>query len=390
MKQGFNAGKEIIAEARDWSDLQMDLISLITKKLCDLPDFTRFRTVCKTWSSAPPSGCPPQFPWLLEWQGEEPFTLVLKREQKFYSLFSGETGKIRIDECHCGKEFRGPCQGYLILLQRQGEYSGISLFNPLTKDEISLPPLPFGLHWPVYTNINQTGKEVVVVDQDLFKPGEKGKLGYHRADNNEWIHVEGEFRNCCYSYGMFFSTKAGRETEIYNLTTKKLLHKVPPPEGEIESQGSSVSASVYLVGSSEEILRVSWYMDWNKGRVEESVFHIHRLDIHGAKGHPFWVKISSIDDRMIFLDEFNGFSISAKPFTGFQGNCIYFLHHWLQKLHRYDIKSGIFETVPCPFEECTWFVPSLEQISSSGPAVVTDVPEKVMKVEESAKDAEVE
>lgn len=347
-----------MSERRDWLKLPMDLVPDITKKLPDLPDFTRFRAVCKTWGSTPLSSCPPQLPWVLEWQAGDPFAPVLEREQQFYSLSSGETGTICIDESHWGKEYRGPCWGYLLLLHGKDEFRGLSLFNPLTKAEISLPLISINYHWPVWTSANQTANEVMVVDRNLFEPEEIGMWAYYRPDINKWISVEGIFRNCCYWNGMFFSTEGCEDTKVFHVNSKKLLHEIPPPEDEIASRDSWVSA--YLVESSEEILRVSWYIDWNNNKVKESVFRIHRLDFQGGNGRPCWVKINSIGDQMIFLDELNGFSISAKPFPGFRGNCIYFLHLWLKKPHRYDIETGTVETVPCPFELGSWFVPSLQ------------------------------
>lgn len=347
-------------EKRDWLDLPMDLVTVITKKLRDLPDFTRFRAVCQTWGSTPLYACPPQLPWLLEWQqGEEPFAPVLEREQRFYSLSSGETGTIHVEETHWEKEYRGHCQGYLLLLHAS---DGLSLFNPLTKDEISLPLIYVNFHWPVGTSANQTRNEVVVVDRNFSEPKEKEMWVYHHPDNKEWVSMDGFFNNCCYWNGMFFSTEGSEDTYVFNVTSKKLLHKIPPPEGEIVSVGSQVSVNAYLVESRKEILRVSWHIDWYNymHEVREPIFHFYRLDFHGVKGHPCWVKVSGIGDQMIFLDELNGFSISAKPFAGFQGNCIYFIHPRLRKPHRYDIKAGTVEPMPCPFEECTWFLPGLQ------------------------------
>jgi Protein of unknown function (DUF295) len=343
-----------MSERMDWLNLPIDLISEITKKLPDICDFARARAVCKTWGSIPLYGTPPQLPWLLE--RRNPLIPVLEREQRFYSLSSGETGTISVEETHWGKKFKGPCRDYLPLLAEDG----VSLLNPLTRAEISFPPIPIGYHWPIWIRADRTANEVMCVFRDLFQPKDRGIWAYHHPRSNEWVSVKGIFRSCCHCNGMFFCTEEGEDTKVFDVNSKKLLHEIPPPESEIALPDSQVSVIAHIIESSEEILRVSWHIDWLNDKVEESVFHVHLLDFQGGKERPRWIKINSIGDRIIFLEESNGFSISAKPFAGFRGNCIYFIHRWLRKPHRYDIETGTVEKMPCPFSRASWFIPSLQ------------------------------
>jgi Protein of unknown function (DUF295) len=343
-----------MSERMDWLKLPIDLISEITKKLPDICDFARARAVCKTWGSIPLSSAPPQFPWVLEWQN--PLIPVLERDQRFYSLSSGETGTISVEESHWGKKIRGPYRDYLPLLAEKR----VSLLNPLTRAEITLPPIPIDCHWPIWISANRSANDVMVVFQNVFEPGKRGIWAYHHPDNNKWVLVKGIFISCCYCHGMFFSTQVGEDTKVFDVASKKLLHEIPPPESEIATVDGQISVVAYIVESSEEILRVSLYIDRHDYKVEESVFHIHLLEFQGGKERPRWVKINSIGDQIIFLEEINGFSISAKPFAGFRGNCIYFIHGWSNKIHRYDIETGTMETMPCPFAMGCWYIPSLQ------------------------------
>jgi Protein of unknown function (DUF295) len=343
-----------MSERMDWLNLPIDLISEITKKLPDICDFARARAVCKTWGSIPLSSAPPQFPWVLEWKNS--IIPVLERDQRFYSLFSGEIGTISVEESHWGKKFRGHCRDYLPLLAKEG----VSLFNPLTRAEISFPPISIDYHWPIWISANRTANEVMFVSRNVYEQGGRGIWAYHHPDSNEWVSVKGIFKSCCYYDGMLFCTEEGEDTKVFDVNSKKILHEIPPPENEIALLDSEVSVTAHIVESSEEILRVSWNIDWLNGRVEKSVFHLHLLDFQGEKERPRWIKINSIGDRIIFLEESNGFSISAKPFAGFRGNCIYFINRWLKKPHRYDIETGTVEKIPCPFARASWFLPSLQ------------------------------
>ncbi|KAJ4781286.1 F-box SKIP23-like protein (DUF295) [Rhynchospora pubera] len=174
----------------------------------------------------------------------------------------------------------------------------------------------------------------------------------------------------------------------------------------------------YLVVSSGVILRVIWRHELvygDKIPIEESVFYIYRLDFKRASGKSCWVRIGDIGDQILFLGEMNGFSMTARPNSRFRKGCIYFIYSktnkpymhdilagtscWVRigdigdqilflgemngfsmtarpnsrfrkgciyfiysktnKPYMHDILAGTVERVPCPFEECTWFLPGL-------------------------------
>jgi hypothetical protein len=101
----------------------------------------------------------------------------------------------------------------------------------------------------------------------------------------------------------------------------------------------------YLIVSSGELLGVR-RSKWAK-TVRDSKFEVYRLD--EEKKVPQWVRIDSIGDRVLFLDDTIGFSLKASEFEGLKGESIYFIAYLYPRdrddiyeypLCRYNMKNG--------------------------------------------------
>ncbi|KAJ3686894.1 hypothetical protein LUZ61_016058 [Rhynchospora tenuis] len=359
-------------EERDWSALPSELVHLIAKKLPDLVDFIRLRAVCTTWRSSSPLSDPPhQLPWLLELSDTEYGNFnTLRERQRFYSVSSDET--LTISLTNKKPELRnfvlgGVYSGYLPFSYYREQT--LSFFNPLTGDSFSLPPTHgFILSpWMVWTGTDPIrSRSIIVVDRDLEVVNEMGEWAFYDPHTNKWVEHEGFFYHCCYWQGMFFSTRVQEPTQVFDAHSKELLHEIPPPEIEStenwydEDDIARYLRKSYLVVSSGVILRVVWHLDYRDDKtIEESVFYIYRLDFERANDKSCWVQIGDIGNQILFLCEMNGFSMPATPSAGFREGCIYFIDPWNNKPYMYDIFAGTVESVPCPFEECTWFLPGL-------------------------------
>ncbi|KAJ3696473.1 hypothetical protein LUZ61_000178 [Rhynchospora tenuis] len=368
------AKSEGVEEGKDWSELPSELIHVIAKKLPDIVDFIHFRSVCKAWrSSAPVSDPPYQLPWFLELFERDYLHTTLRRRQQYYSVCSGEiltipftNRKLKLNNWIQ----RGVCGHYLAFAD-QNERT-VSFFNPLTADLFS-PPSP-QLRWgicnlsTVWTGMDPIrNRTILVLNHDILLQIDFGGWALYNPHNNEWVEQKGFFKSSCYWQGMFFSTHAHGPTEVFDASTKQLLHTIPPPEDEsLNSPDDSndlarLLSESYLVLSSEMILRVLWFYD-NEilETVEDSLFHIYRLvDYDRACGKPYWVRITDIGDQILFLEEMNGFSMTARPSTGFRQGCIYFIDPFDNTPYVHDLSAGTVESVPCPFNKCTWFLPGV-------------------------------
>ncbi|KAJ1700682.1 hypothetical protein LUZ63_000461 [Rhynchospora breviuscula] len=360
---------------KDWLELPAELIHLIAKKLPDLLDFIRFRAVCKTWRSSTLLSDPPyQLPWLLELSQTEYCPQgTLRPQQRFFSISSGETITIAFTNIKTALEKwikGGVCSHYLAF----SDDKIMSFFNPLTKDLFLLPPMRYFLYlgapcmvWTGTAPIHD--RSIVVLDRTDSLWNDNIAVGaFYDPYKSKWVYQFGQFNSSCYLKGMFFSTCARGPTKVFDAYSNELLHTVLPPDNELTDNpfdGNEVNElprhfitlkQSFLVVSLGVILRVSWFHGWcAKG----SLFNIYRLHYETADGTPFWVRIHDIGDQTLFLEEVNGFSMTARPSTGFREGCIYFIDPHNDEPYMHDILAGTVERMPCPFKRCTWFLPGL-------------------------------
>ncbi|KAJ4753994.1 F-box domain-containing protein [Rhynchospora pubera] len=328
---------------RDWSDIPLELVHAISKRIPGLCDFVSFRAAYKKWhSSIPLSDAPPQLPWLLEGNVDgQAKTTNLQEQHRFYSLFTDERGTIYVKPSCQGKRFRGPSHGHLLLCKTEYTSFRLSshLFNPLTDEEFLLPPQPSPTNWQ-WQPVHNCGFE---------------SWAFYDARYSEWIAAERRFsHSCAYLGGLIFSSRGGDCTEIFNVSGLK-VHEVPPLLEEMQIRWPPTS---YLIESDGGILRVSLYLDCS----DHSYFRIYKL-MHDET-ICFWEETSNIGDQVLFLDVADGFSMSATSFPDdlIKCNSIYFLYPDNCQPYRYDIQQGSMERLLCPFKICTWFVPTLNKV----------------------------
>ncbi|KAJ4746592.1 F-box family protein [Rhynchospora pubera] len=119
----------------DWSLLPPELLEIIAGKVTSLADYIRFRAVCHPWrfaSSPLPRHLPVQLPWLMlpyKLDGYDDYNRL------FYDLSSSKIYRLHLPEIR-GAKVCGSSHGWLIL--HKGMVT--SLFNPITRATISLPP----------------------------------------------------------------------------------------------------------------------------------------------------------------------------------------------------------------------------------------------------------
>ncbi|XP_078153685.1 uncharacterized protein LOC144548845 [Carex rostrata] len=171
-----------------------------------------------------------------------------------------------------------------------------------------------------------------------------------KVDNCIFVEGVGHYGNAYYM-GQYFSND--RETGITNvidIATKKLAYQVAPPDG----ANSFPYGRTILVESGGKILRLFPHYE-----AKQWLFDIYCLYFSDGEEKPCWVKIIDIGDQMLFVQSYRGLSFNASNFSGFKGNCIYFVKD-RQYLCKYDIGDSTTEELPYPFDSVgNWFVPSL-------------------------------
>ncbi|KAJ4758952.1 F-box family protein [Rhynchospora pubera] len=121
----------------DWNLLPPELLEIIAKKVTSLADYIRFRAVCHPWrSTSPPRPLhlPIQIPWLMlpyKTQGNADGGST----RLFYDLSTSKIHSLDLPETH-GVEICGSSHGWFVL--HKGRVT--SLFNPITRATIPLPP----------------------------------------------------------------------------------------------------------------------------------------------------------------------------------------------------------------------------------------------------------
>ncbi|KAJ3706862.1 hypothetical protein LUZ61_010567 [Rhynchospora tenuis] len=136
----------------NWSLLPPELLEAIAEKVTSLGDYIRFRAVCHPWRSASslrPRHLPIQLPWLMlpyRLDGLDDYIRL------FYDLSTSKIHRLHLPETR-GAKVCGSSHGWLIL--HKGMVT--SLFNPITRATISLPPytaIPSHLGIAPYDSLN--------------------------------------------------------------------------------------------------------------------------------------------------------------------------------------------------------------------------------------------
>ncbi|KAJ3680425.1 hypothetical protein LUZ60_016703 [Juncus effusus] len=340
----------------DWANLPSELIHLISKKLSDFSDLFSFHSVCKPWHANGSKSDPPhQLPWLLKSRSPE-------SDLTFYSS-SFKTLTFRLPEAS-GKILLGCTNRYFLSLDISHRF--LSLFNPITREEISLP-FPDGyFDWisPVYI-----GKEKVVLIWGS-NDSENTCLGFCKIGDKECRVVEGKYLKHGHLYfdgKCYVNTRYGGCARIIDEVSGKEAGQITPHET-VTTRPTICKAwggSNYLIEASGEIFLIFRAHD-EFSPVSQSYFEIHRLD-SSQDSNPKWTQITSIDDYVIFLDQTRGFAIRASELRGHKGNCVYFLKYRVEEYEeayvvcRYDLEEGWGEELGYEVQSGgSWFIPSTE------------------------------
>ncbi|KAJ4808066.1 F-box SKIP23-like protein (DUF295) [Rhynchospora pubera] len=316
---------------RDWSDLPVDILSIISTKLPILKDVIHFRAICKSWRSAVPLSDPlPRPPWIFMDDECIPRTLT------FFSLDSFnyciDISKIE------GMQLVGTTYKHMVVLDEAN--NSMFLLNPITKKLVPLPP--FGKKYPRAHHIGVEtiqSEDLVVIRVKL--PHELVLL-LCRPGDKEWKMVEVPDVNHGHIYhkGMYYINSGS--TMVVDIDSSETMSTIPPPIDMTSDMRFS-----YLIENFGDLLGV-WKNKLWCGSVNEYRFGLYKLENRNQQ--PQWIKMNNIGDRILFLNSSTGFCFRAGDFPGFKENCIYFFSARFKRspigpqeeffdLCKYDIKT---------------------------------------------------
>ncbi|KAJ1691562.1 hypothetical protein LUZ63_015717 [Rhynchospora breviuscula] len=346
--------------SRRWSNLPSDLIHLISTKLPDLSDRVRIRAVCKMWKSSVSASDPsPCLPWFVssEMDGTDEFV--------YYCLSSKKTCTI-----HCPQQrnshIHGTAGGFILCCKdRHTCPQSISLFNPLTGLEISVPKPKESKKFSVVSNPFQ--KDLVVI---LGLQDSKNFVGLIRPGDDAWVIRRLDmmlYEELCVWYnGTCYIKEYGIPPWIGDATTRSVLSTVPLPPPPAPRGPHPILKPRYMLETCGEILLIFMHST-SICELEEIYFSIYRLNKMGEEENYQWVKVRGIGDRMLFLDNVRSFVLKASDFSGFTRNCIYFQSYDYKRLRfllcRHDLDTGTTKVLPNFSGKywSTWMIPNLSK-----------------------------
>lgn len=245
----------------------------------------------------------------------------------------------------------------------------LSLLNPLTRHEIPLPPTDSNWHRPIYIGPDpvRSGDDVVI----CWDSSGVRTVGLCRPGDQEWkkIQIPAGANGQTYYKGRYYVNETQTlTTKVIDIKTGATLSTIPPLICTSTGQPRRLD---YLIVLSGELLAVCGCKSkWTCKTVRDYKFDIYRLDEEKTDA-PQWIRINSIGDRVLFLDDTVGFSLNASEFEGLKGDCIYFIAYlypvdvggrYEYPLCRYNMKSGGAEAA-LPGENemvnmSSWFFPT--------------------------------
>ncbi|KAJ4746810.1 F-box protein SKIP23 [Rhynchospora pubera] len=344
----------------DWAHLPHDLLYVISTKLSDISDFIRFRAVCNSWrSSAAPSDHAPRLPWILDNDGG----FLVRADVRLCPSFSNKIYTIRVPHAY-NMFLSGPSDCYLLNSKKP-----ISLLNPFTGNEIPLPPLRRQTKklYPINFVGNRLRSEDPLVVLTFDVKSCDHIFGVLRPGDNEWLEISlrvrfamttlrGSFmyyKGHLYAHALF-----DRHTLVIEPTSGKTVFTIRTTD----RLNNNHDFKEYMMESDEKLLRVIKRIE----NYQIESFEIYQLD--GPEKGYRWTRIWDINDQMLFLESYSGFSMKSTNFHGLRGNCIYFFHyqktsnplHPRARLCRYDLGNNEIRILPYPFNRAgAWIIPCI-------------------------------
>ncbi|KAJ1695642.1 hypothetical protein LUZ63_012340 [Rhynchospora breviuscula] len=334
---------------RIWSELPNDILELVIGTTDSPKGYLHFIGVCKTWRNFAHKMKFCDLPLLNPLPKKYPLPVLLqphgqKSEVYFYSIIKGKVHKLYAPEMS-NKWIPGSWRGWLATVDTN-DGNLIHLLNPITKAQLTLPPLPE----PIIRSSN-VEKIVVVSPSEMDAQSNcmcnvalitgTGSLHSCRIGDDRWKKIYPsipsiadvvEFNGLLYAVdlrGTLFAIETSPSTKVIPAA----VYLGPQPHKQ------------YLVESSGDLLLISRFREKvQNGQYERTVgFKVYRLvesqrsyniSTYCAEEHEWnypkvpvckiWKEIESLHDQMLFVGRNCTLCLNSKLYLGCQENCIYF------------------------------------------------------------------
>ncbi|KAH7840777.1 hypothetical protein Vadar_021439 [Vaccinium darrowii] len=340
-------------EQANWANLQLDLLTLIAKKVNFLEDFSAFRRVCRSWRSVAVKENfkgSQQLPWLM--LAEENNTDY----RGFVTATDGNLiGKLLLPEAKGKRCFES--LGWLITLSETGD---MNLLHPISQVRIPLPhvsTIPISqdcIRGCMLRNFPLIQKAVLsscpcVSSKDnnyvlMVIHGVRGFLGFWKPGDKAWTTIETRpcaFMDITYYNDMFYAVNSVGKIFVCDVGghDPTVAHVVGAIPYEIVRKKRS-----YIVESKGEVLVVvrDGYdnMDYLGDNIYEeededegkdecwggyrarmtTEFRVFKVEVSNGE----WVELQSLGDNALFVGYNASISIQAGKFQGIRPDCIYY------------------------------------------------------------------
>ncbi|CAN0870365.1 hypothetical protein LINGRAHAP2_LOCUS9504 [Linum grandiflorum] len=329
-------------EERDWLRLPDEILTSILQYLVNLQDYIRFSIVCKQWHSVAKAEKQNH----IATRDQIPFLLVPTKDLDQWSLYNVAQDRIlntklrvRIPD---GNRIHGSSHGWLILAGNANEIIAITLFNPFTQAQISLPPITYHKETPWFVN-----KVSLSLDPSLH-PNDFKVVAFIYEDSHfflaliqpaisrDWWTLRGSFWWFCpYRMPMMCDIMFDRSGKwVYaNMSYNSMLVRADLDGEVLETVDKPWSAdggeSLGKVSSGGELLMFTGpYSDEVQGwKLQGSSF----VEVNDLVG-----------DTAAFIGERSSTTVVGQGFQGVDTDCIYY-HSGSFHIRKFNLKNGKVE-----------------------------------------------
>ncbi|XP_073000193.1 F-box protein SKIP23-like [Typha latifolia] len=365
----------------DWSGLPADLLITIVERL-SIPEYFVFSGVCVSWRLASRKVIhlnvrpKPQSPWLMVPGGTEDTA-------SFFSLSDGKLRSIPLPEPKIrSRVCMGSSDGWLVT---HDEACEVHLLNPITREQIALPPLStfyfvektasgflvddvtflrdqgttdYGVDSegkrtpPMALSLEEMRrymfqKAVLIVNGSEFtvflihEPG--SSLSFVRAGDKGWtclISVEGIMDIIHHEGRVYTVTTSGIveawDPDGFSSFKRRAIMTLPPHYDAEDFYFKSLVAS-----PAGELMLVLREMGEYEGTESTTGFRVVLLDERKLE----WTELTNIGEVAIFTGLNRSMCLSSSEFPELRGNCVYFTEGLSDIMDEHDEKRdvGIFD-----------------------------------------------